>query len=57
MYHFIEQTKHAWEVYVALNKKYEWMSYWCKQNKISEAKIQILKFWGVKFKHPQTLGV
>ena len=57
MYHFIEQTKHAWEVYVALNKKYEWRSYWCKQNKISEAKIQILKFWGVKFKHPQTLGV
>ena len=31
-YCFIRQTKHAWQAYIALNRKYEWMDCLAKRN-------------------------
>lgn len=54
---FIWCIKHAWQVYVALDRKYEWRGYWYKWNRNLKGKIQILKFYDVKSKYLQTLGV
>ena len=51
-HHFIGWNKHAWQVYVALNEKYGQRDYWCKYDRISEGKIQNLKFHDIKSKHP-----